>query len=65
MQTTQRQHHGLTYTLQVTSTTLAEVVIARPDGTTIERREFVGSRAQAQALITWTKLTGLVGGRAA
>ena len=52
------------YHLTVFSSTLAEVVTENLQGEIVERREYVGSRAQATALVTWERLTGLVGGRA-
>ena len=63
MKTTQIQKDHLLYRLQVVSSTLAEVIIQQVDGAVIEHREYVGSRAEALALVAWSKATGLVGGR--
>jgi hypothetical protein len=52
------------YRLTVYSSTLAEVRTETLQGVVTERREYVGSRAQATALVTWSKLTGLTGGAA-
>jgi len=62
MKTTQIQKDHLLYRLQVVSSTLAEVIIQQVDGAVVEHREYVGPRAEALALVAWSKATGLVGG---
>jgi hypothetical protein len=63
--TTQVQRGNLVFRLLVTSSTLAMVETQRADGTVLERREFVGSRAEPLAMWAWAKATKLVGGQAA
>ena len=62
MQSTQIEKDHVVYRLQVVSSTLAELIIAEVDGPVLDHREYVGPRAQALALVAWTKATGLVGG---
>lgn len=63
MTTTQIQKDARIYRLEIVSTTVADLLITHLDGTLIEHRQYVGSRAEALALVAWTTATGLVVGR--
>ena len=62
MKTTQIQKDHLIYRLHVVSSTLADVIIQRLDGTVVEHREYMSARAESLALVAWSKAAGLVGG---